>query len=293
MPWVKVDDHFDEHLKHARVGPPGWGYWLAGLAYCNRNLTDGFIPYSVAYSLAGWQVWDDPVDDHEGRERIWTYGVSSGMSGEDLDGNWIVTRLVTAGLWEPVVGGFLVHDYLDYNPSRAQVLEERLRVRGRVQRHRNAGGSAGGNSVSNGGVTPAPVPVPVPSAQKTSSSSHSQVRVLVNDREGLPHITAEVQGAGEAITGSGILTAGDKQLTELDRLVETHGADAVIGAFREIGKGTWRQLVWGAMKRLEPIPAAPSTQESRKAEAEEAERRRWERSLAENKRRREELGLAP
>ena len=57
MPWVKIDDHFSEHPKHARVGPPGWGYWLAGLAYANRNLTDGFIPHAVAYSLATWTVW--------------------------------------------------------------------------------------------------------------------------------------------------------------------------------------------------------------------------------------------
>jgi hypothetical protein len=98
------------------------------------------------------------------------------------------------------------------------------------------------------------------------------VRAVFEEREGIPHITSDVQEAGESIAGTGILTAGDRQLTELDRLVETHGADAVIGAFRAIGKGTWRQLVWGAMKRLEPIPGSLSKVDAREAEIEAARR---------------------
>lgn len=174
MPWIKVDDHFDEHLKHARVGPPGWGYWLAGLAYCNRNLTDGFIPYAVAYSLAGWQVWDDVDDD--ARERIWTYGVASGMSGQDLDGEWIVARLVASGLWEPAAGGFMVHDYLDYNPSRESVLAERKvwaekKARGRMSHRESPGDSMGESSPSPSRPVPVPVPVPVPEVSNETSSS--------------------------------------------------------------------------------------------------------------------------
>lgn len=43
-----------------------------------------------------------------------------GASGNRLPG-----QLVAAGLWEPMEGGWQIHDYLDYNPSRDQVLEER------------------------------------------------------------------------------------------------------------------------------------------------------------------------
>ena len=114
-------------------------------------------------------------------------------------------------------------------------------------------------------------------------------------REGLPHLSPEVQEAGEAITGRGILSAGDRQLTELDRLVEVHGPEAVIGAFSALTNGghlEWRQLVWGAMKRLEPIPGAPdskaererdeqSTHERRKAAEARALDEPWRRELRE------------
>lgn len=90
------------------------------------------------------------------------------------------------------------------------------------------------------------------------------------EREGLPHITPIVQAAGEAITGHGILTAGDKQLTELDRLIEDHGPDAVIAGFGRVANGgrkSWRQLVWDTTKALEPLSTVRLTPE----QAEKAE----------------------
>lgn len=98
--------------------------------------------------------------------------------------------------------------------------------------------------------------------------------------EGLPHITPAVQEAGEAITGRGILAAGDRQLTELDRQCEAHGPEAVIEMMRALDEGrpngnplTWRQLVWGAMKRLEPFPGPLRGKEAKEAEKDEAIRR--------------------
>jgi hypothetical protein len=110
-------------------------------------------------------------------------------------------------------------------------------------------------------------------------------------RDGLPNISPEVQTIGESLTGRLITTAGEAQLTELDRLVEDHGPDAVVSAMQSVGAGTWRQVVWGAMKRLEPIPGAPPPEDQRKKDAEESERRRWEKSMAENRRRADEMGM--
>ena len=161
MPWVKIDDHFDEHPKLARVGPPAWGYWLAGLAYCNRNLTDGFIPYSVAYNLAGWDVWDDP--DADGREQIWHYSVTSGMGGEEITGEWIVDRLLSVGLWTQCTGGFRVHDFLEYNPSKAAVLAERKAWAAKKASQRESPRESPVESPRESGPRPdRPVPVPVP-----------------------------------------------------------------------------------------------------------------------------------
>ena len=116
--WVKIDDHFDEHPKLAAVGPIGWGVWLAGLAYANRNLTDGFIPHAIAEGIGGrWRV---RIPQGDGREQVWRINRSSGMHGEDLESEWIAALLVQERLWEEVPGGYLIHDYADYQPTREE-----------------------------------------------------------------------------------------------------------------------------------------------------------------------------
>lgn len=90
MPWVKVDDHFDEHPKLAKVGPLGWALWMAGLAYCNRNLTDGFIPWSVARKLVNW----------EGLR------ITSVQSQREVTSDYVIDLLVQAGIWAEVPDGY-------------------------------------------------------------------------------------------------------------------------------------------------------------------------------------------
>ena len=51
MTWAKIDDHLDEHPKIARAGPLGFAWYVAGILYSHRNLTDGFIPEAVARTL--------------------------------------------------------------------------------------------------------------------------------------------------------------------------------------------------------------------------------------------------
>ena len=154
MPWVKVDDHFDEHPKLARVGPLGWGVWLAGLAYCNRNLTDGFIPWAKARSLCSF----DAVDDDG---TLWRLGRTSGMSGDDIESEWVIGLLIEAGLWDEVdngrgrVDGYRIHDYDQYQPSKADVLAEREANARRQSafRDRKRERNAKSNGVTNGSVT--------------------------------------------------------------------------------------------------------------------------------------------
>src|SRR4051812_23247517 len=110
MAWIRVDDHFDEHPKLAQAGPLGWAVWLAGLAYCNRNLTDGFIPWARARSLVSWEFLGDDTGDSRGR-KVYSVSVSCGMTGEDVTAQLVIDRLVVAGLWEEVDGGFRIHDY--------------------------------------------------------------------------------------------------------------------------------------------------------------------------------------
>jgi hypothetical protein len=131
MPWIKVDDHFDEHPKLAAAGPLAWSLWLAGLAYCNRNLTDGFIPWSVAAKLVSWDYLDDgkPV-------RIYI-GSRDTVSEEGLvTSEYVIVLLLEAGLWDECKGGYKVHDFDHYQPTKAVITRERAK--------KAAAGSAGG-----------------------------------------------------------------------------------------------------------------------------------------------------
>lgn len=142
MTWVKVDDHFAEHPKMAAVGPVGWGVWLAGLAYCNRNLTDGFIPFEVAEGIGGkWRVRVPDVRDPD-RTVVWTIARVSGPDGEDMETEWVIDLLVSAGLWDAVAGGYQVHDYGEFQPLKADVVAERERR----SAHAKAAGAAGGRA---------------------------------------------------------------------------------------------------------------------------------------------------
>src|SRR3990167_275444 len=96
MSWVKIDDHFPEHPKVLMAGPQAAWLYVCGLAYASRNLTDGLIPASQVKRLA--EVPTAPK---------------------------LATKLVEVGLWEQVGGGYIIHDYLEYNPTREEVLARR------------------------------------------------------------------------------------------------------------------------------------------------------------------------
>ena len=159
MPWVKLDDHFDQHPKIAAAGPLGVALWVTGLAYCNRNLTDGFIPWAVARSLLSWEYLDD-----DGKVR--TVGVYSGHVGDDVSCAFVIDILLNAGLWEEAKGGYRIHDFDQYQPSKSDVMSERERGGKRQQKHRDKSRNAVSHAVTDA-VIPAmsqpchagPVPV--------------------------------------------------------------------------------------------------------------------------------------
>jgi hypothetical protein len=93
MPWGRLDDKFYSHPKILAVGLAPAGLYSIGLSYSAAQLTDGHIPVSAVTNFTGWKS--------------------------------AARRLVEGHLWEVAEGGWRVHDYLDWNPSREQVLGER------------------------------------------------------------------------------------------------------------------------------------------------------------------------
>ena len=174
MPWVRLDDGFPDHPKVVAAGPlAGWLH-VCGLAYCNRNLTDGFIPRSAAHRLTSFEGVD-----------VETEGVRGLVTtGCDVDCEWTAEVLCDHGIWDKVEGGYQIHDYLDYQPSRADVLalKETRTEAGRL------GGKASGRARSKqvldglleeslpfasskreAKTNPDPVPVPKPEVLRSKS----------------------------------------------------------------------------------------------------------------------------
>lgn len=105
MAWVKLDDQARHHRKILAVGPTAAWLWTCGLMYCNsQKARDGFIPAAAVPVL---------------------YPISNPKREVD--------RLVSNGLWTPIEGGFVVHDYHDYQPS-AEVAEATSRTKAEAGR---------------------------------------------------------------------------------------------------------------------------------------------------------------
>ena len=113
MSWVKLDDKFTGHPKVQAAGQAAAWLHVAGLCYAAQQETDGAIPDA---SLAG-------------------LGQYSGARARKL-----AERLVEVGLWERNGTGYVIHDYLEYNPSRKSLEEKRENNR----RAGQAGGLAKG-----------------------------------------------------------------------------------------------------------------------------------------------------
>lgn len=135
MPWVKLDDRFPSHRKIALLSDRAFRLHVSAMCWCAENLTDG----------------------HIGDRELALVANIRGIKAT-------AKLLEEAGLWDRVDDGWVVHDYLDYNPSRDQVLAERKKNAERQERFRQrkggrptppANGSRNGssNAVTNDGET--------------------------------------------------------------------------------------------------------------------------------------------
>lgn len=159
--WTRLDDGFTEHPKVARVGLLGMGWQVAALVYCNRNLTDGFVPHGVARQLA-------PLSHEDGDGKLWNVAATCGMQGHDGDQlvSEIIGWLLDAGMWEQVPGGFQIHDFPDYNLTKEQVLERR--------EVRSESGRKGGLARAKANAKPPAKQTPKPTSSNGSSKPSSK-----------------------------------------------------------------------------------------------------------------------
>lgn len=131
MPWVKLDDRFPSHRKIALLSDRAFRLHVAALCWASENLTEGRIADRELPLVA----------------KIRNIKATA-------------QQLADAGVWDRTEDGWEIHDYLDYNPSREQVLAERKKNAERQERFRqrkNGKPTPPSNGVRNGasnGVTP-------------------------------------------------------------------------------------------------------------------------------------------
>lgn len=97
--WFRVDDHFWQHRKllavPARYRNEVAGLWVRAGSWCAMNLTDGLIDSTVPPTL-----------------------LDAGAAA--------ITRIEFSGLWVPAPsGGWQMHDWQAWNPTRAQIEQRR------------------------------------------------------------------------------------------------------------------------------------------------------------------------
>lgn len=91
MPWARLDDGFWRNPKVTATSTAAVGVYALGISYCADQLTDGFIPESIAVHMLAR------------RRRA------------------LIRELVAREFWVEAADGYQIRDFLDYNPSKAEV----------------------------------------------------------------------------------------------------------------------------------------------------------------------------
>lgn len=148
MTWFRVDDAWWSHPKVAALSLAARGLWVTAGSWCAQHLQDGKVPRGVLAMLGGTAK--------------------------------IAAELVAAALWEIAPGGWLIHDWHKYQPSRADVEKEREQKRLRQKKWRGKDGAVDAstdtptNPSQAAPVTPAPARAfsrPVPSRPEAADAA--------------------------------------------------------------------------------------------------------------------------
>jgi hypothetical protein len=125
-----------------KAGLEARALYVTALCYSANHLTDGFVTVEVTPLLTA---------------------MSQISNGDEA-----VKKLIDVGLWEVCNGGFMIHDYLVYNPNGDKVRAERAANAARQARFRG-GSNAVTNAITNNVTNGTPVPVPVPIKKNSKS----------------------------------------------------------------------------------------------------------------------------
>jgi hypothetical protein len=110
MTWVRLDDGIFYNPKIADLSDAAQLAHIKAIVYCSQGRTDGLVPLRISKQLASPKVLKELVP------LLWH------LSDDLCERCRSIPDAVAATGGQS--GGFYVHDYLEYNPTRAEVEEE-------------------------------------------------------------------------------------------------------------------------------------------------------------------------
>lgn len=249
MSWARLDDGMPENEKIADLSDAAFRGQVTAICYAARNLTDGYLPARFAKQYVRTNkvlkelvpaLWHLPRGLCE-QCRSWPEAMSAVEGKTD---------------------GYYIHDYLDYNPTRAQVLEERAKrqtskVKGGQARAAAAPRGAGGKFTS---TQPALSPANHPAAhQQTSSpdpdpvpdprSSSPATATGASAREPIDRLVSDFARFG---------TVNELTVSYIEDAVDVYGLDRVHEAVKTAAKGqaSGDKPPWGYVESIlkNPLP---------------------------------------
>ena len=222
MAWVRIDDGFPEHPKVGEAGPLAELLQVRALCYCNRQLTDGFVPTAAVHRMT-----------------------TDFYFGETLEGERVfydpLPGLLATGMWVECPGGYRIHDYEAFQPTKAEIEAKRDASKERKERWKNRKGTAseqrsssvptasesGGGTRSERDRNTTPDPNPIPTQEEPPTPL-----VCAPLDERIVEEWAVGVGRPLSLGGGGWQTIRDA----VNRLAEKHDRERVVQVFvDEIG----------------------------------------------------------
>jgi hypothetical protein len=274
MPWGRLDDSLYDHPKLDLVPVEerlaAIGLWARAISWCNRFLTDGMVP----------------------RARI-----------EKLDGTTeLADQLVAAGLFEATSTGYIVHDFLHFNDSRADILERRAKEAKRKADYRASKGQKPRPNGTNPGTArsddddvppgvPASVPPGHPPGQGDVSRDVSQRDSRTRESRPVPTRPDPSRPTESLERGSARAARADVQALRdrgWPRVTKAQRAilDEVAGRHDQTGYGFAAEVIRNTAPDADPLESVMAAdrmwQARQRQQADQAEEA-WQRTKAEER----------
>lgn len=121
MSWVRIDDRMPRSAKLMGLSDRAKWAYVASMCYASEEETDGAVPAGVQREMGWARVRKDLVEAGLWHERPCGEGAC-------LDTDRQAEKLAK--------GGHVIHDYLEYNPTHAELEAKRAKARDRMAENR-------------------------------------------------------------------------------------------------------------------------------------------------------------